>query len=181
MWKWSDLKRILRKESRDVDVSDLAAIMWPVVYPTASNPEHRPKEPHITIVFLGEIEKLDYTKEDVVDAIKETLWDLYVWVKVIGLEWFGPEKNVPVLRVDHPYLYVFNEAMKMVLEMKGIEFDNTYPEYKPHVTITDEAALDGVWPEMLLAGPVELWWGGEHITIDEKMIGQVVTLEEDNG
>lgn len=169
MWKWNDLKRLILKR-QDLDTRNLGAIMWPVAYPNLLDPSggtyYQPKDPHITVIYFGEIDgDIGYTKEDVIDAIESTMWEAYLWCRVTGVEWFGPEQDVPVLRVEHDYLPVFWESIKGALRQRGIPFDETYPEYKPHVTIPTLAALEGVYPNHLLAGPVELWWGNEHIQI----------------
>lgn len=165
MWKWNDLKRLLRKRE-GLDARKLGAVMWPVVYPNLGE-GYVPANPHVTVIYFGEITgDIGFTKEDVIDAIKATPHDVYLWLKADGIEWFGPENNIPVLRVHHDYLPVYHHSIRESLRARGIPFDETYPEYKPHVTITDAAALDGVVPSLMLAGPVELWWGGEHIPIE---------------
>ncbi len=172
MWKWSDLKRLLTRKAAQVDIADLGAVMWPVLYPTI--PDHgqgdayQPKDPHITIVIFKDINNPDlgFSREDVMDAVRATLHDVFLWTKVDALEWFGAEQNIPVLRVSHDYLYAYREALLVELEARGIQIDMTFPEYKPHVSITDEAALSGVYPDKLLAGPVEVWWGDVHYKMD---------------
>lgn len=161
MWKWSDLKRLLKRKSPRLDTADLGAVMWPVAYPDDMLP---PKDPHITVVVFKDINNPDlgFTREDVMDAVRQTMYDLYLWVTVDGVEWFGAERDIPVLRVSHDNLYAYRESIMEELAARGIPVDMTFPEYKPHVSITDEAALDGVYPDKLLAGPVEVWWGDEH-------------------
>jgi len=164
MWKWSTLKRFLRK-SVGSDISTSGAIMWPAVYPLdPAHPEYRPREPHSTIVYLGDITDVNYTKEEVIDAIKDTYHSVFLWVYVEGLDWFGPEENIPVLRVHHDYMRPYHDTLTKVLKIRGIPFSEEY-DYSPHITITPQAALDEVWPKKILLSPVELWWGGEHIKI----------------
>lgn len=166
MWKWSDLKRIfMRKAMRDT--ADLGAVMWPVLYPSDMMP---PENPHITVVIFTDIndDNLGYTREDVMDAVANTLYDVFLWTKVDGLEWFGENADIPVLRVSHDYLEAYRQSILTELEARGIPVDMTFPEYKPHVTIRDEAALDGIYPDKLLAGPVEVWWGNEHYRMPER-------------
>ena len=164
MWKWSDLKRIFMRKAATRDTADLGAVMWPVAYPDDMNP---PENPHITVVIFTDInnEDLGYTREDVMDAVRNTVHDNFLFVNVDGVEWFGAEQNVPVLRVSHDYLEKYREAIMAELEKRGIPVDMTFPEYKPHVSITDVAALEGVFPNKLLAGPVEVWWGNVHYKV----------------
>lgn len=170
MWKWNDLKRLLTRKSAPLDTRDLAAIMWPVGYPDQGHAEYNPRQPHVTVIYFGDISgDIGYTKEDVLDVIRETSWNAFLWMKVDGIEWLGPDQNVPVLRVSHSYLEPYWESIKAALRARGIPFDETYPEYKPHVTITDKAALDDVYPSTLITGPVELWWGDVHYNIDDRV------------
>lgn len=167
MWKWSDLKRLLKRKSGMRDIADLGAVMWPVVYPSDMMP---PKDPHITIVVFKDINNPDlgYTREDVMDAVAKTMYDVFIWVKAEGIEWFGEDQNIPVLRVSHSFLNAYRESLIVELEARGIQIDMTFPEYKPHVTLSDEAALEGVYPDRLLAGPVEVWWAEEHFKMPER-------------
>lgn len=168
MWKWSDLKRLLTRKAAMRDTADLGAVMWPVTYPPTMPAEYIPENAHITVVMFNDINNPDlgYTRGDVIDAVRSTIWDVMLWCNVDGLEWFGEEKNVPVLRVSHNYLEAFHKSIMVELEARGIPVDMTFPEYKPHVTIPDNAALDEAWPDKLLAGPVEVWWGNEHYKVD---------------
>lgn len=169
MWKWNDLKRILMRKASTRDIADLGAVMWPVVYPQMADPKYQPKDPHITVVIFTDINnpELGYTRQDVMDAVAHTMYEVFVWPKVEGVEWFGENQDIPVLRVHHSFLNAYRESLLVELEARGIPVDTTFPDYKPHVTITDEAALDGVYPQHLLAGPVEVWWGGEHYQMPE--------------
>lgn len=182
MWKWNDLKRLLTRKAAMRDTKDLGAIMWPVVYPDMGGEKYQPKEPHVTVVIFTDINNPDlgFTKEDVIDVIKQTQWDVYLWLRVSELEWFGAENNIPVLRVTHDYLEAYHNKVKAALAARGIPVDETFPEYKPHVSITDDAALDGVYPTLMLAGPVELWWGNEHFQIDDKKVINKVVTNRDN-
>lgn len=169
MWKWSDLKRIFMRKANGYDIADLGAVMWPVVYPQMRDPKYQPKDPHITVVVFKDIRnpELGFTREDVMDAVKNTMYDVFVWPTVDGVEWFGAEQDVPVLRVSHDFLNAYRNSLLVELEARGIQVDMTFPDYKPHITITDEAALDHVYPEHVLAGPVEVWWGAQHYRMPE--------------
>ena len=166
MWKWSDLKRIFMRKADTRDIADLGAVMWPVMYPSDMLP---PEDPHITVVVFNDINnpELGYTREDVMDAVTNTMHGVFLWVDVEGLEWFGENADIPVLRVSHAHLERFRNSLLAELEKRGIPVDMTFPEYKPHVTIRDEAALDGLYPNKLLALPVEVWWGEKHYKVGD--------------
>lgn len=169
MWKWSELKRLVLRKASGMDTADLGAVMWPVLYPII--PDHgqasgsyQPKDPHITVVVFKDINNPDlgFTRQDVMDAVADTIHDVFLWVEVEGLEWFGENADIPVLRVSHDYLEVYRKSLLGALEARGIPVDMTFPDYKPHITITDAAALDGIYPGKFLALPVEVWWGNTH-------------------
>lgn len=162
MSNWQKIKDKVLKRVPDYDVSELGAVMWPVLYPTTTAPEHKPHEPHVTVVVFKGIAGLDFTANDIIETVREVSDTVMLWLTTGEVEWFGPDSDVPVLRVDHDYLYTFRDSLLTLLYAKGFEPDMTYPEYKPHITITEAAAKDGVHPLYLLAGPVEVWWGNER-------------------
>jgi hypothetical protein len=120
----------------------------------------------VTVVIFENINdpELGFTKEDVIEVVK-TFPEAMLRLRVTGLEWFGVDQSVPVLRVEHDYLEVFHDALVKALAAKGIPVDTTFPEYKPHVTIPDEAALDRVWPTALMTGTPEVWWADEKFKV----------------
>lgn len=161
MWKWSFLKRLLSKRA---EISNLGAVMWPVYF------EGVP-DAHVTVVIFDDINNpnIGFTKEDVISAVEELEHCQYLWLSVDGLEYFGPDKDVPVLRVSHSYLHIFREQLISILTERGIPINENYPEYKPHVTIPEGMSE---YPEKLLASPVEVWWGGEHYSVPCKYSGK---------
>ena len=158
MWKWSELKRLLKGNKSDT--ADLGAIMWPVIYPSDMMP---PENPHVTVVIFEDINNpsLGYTLEDVMEVVRRTTDNMMLWLRVEDVEWFGAEKDVPVLRVWHDFLPVYRKKVMAELEARGIPVDMKFPIYKPHCTITNETVEFGQYPEHLLAGTPEVWWGDE--------------------
>src|SRR5690349_20457315 len=161
-WSWAYLKTLLgfKKEYTN---EDFIAVMWPAAYPQGYP---APVDPHCTIVMMGTTDRANFTKEEVLEVIRETLhWNSFLLTTVAGLEWFGPDENVPVLRLEHGLLQKFHDDLKARLKAKGIFVDETYPVYKPHVTITEEAALTRNFPDKIMLTPVQLWWGEEKMSI----------------
>ena len=180
MWKWADLKRLLRK-AETKDIADLGAVMWPVVYPNMVDAKYQPENPHITVVIFNDVNnpELGFTFADVIDVVQDTIGSVMIWCKVTGVEWFGAEANVPVLTVEHSLLHQFREELIANLSARGIPVDMTFPEYKPHVTITAEAALDRVYPEHVLAGPVEVWWAEAHYAVPAEKVETLLETESE--
>lgn len=168
MWKWADLKKFLKREAT---VDDLAAVMWPVVPWGATE---KVDEPHCTILMLGDIRELNFTKQEVIQAIQETYHTVFIWAEVEGLEWFGENKDVPVLLLNHEYLFMYRDSLEDVLRMRGIKWDEHFPTYRPHVTVNQEVVDSGFIPQKVMLSPVELWWGKERIVIPNP--DQLVTV-----
>lgn len=166
MWKWSDLKRIVFGKAAD-DFSKTIYIMWPAYMPKVMDSQYVKEDLHATVLFIGEMtDGMTFSKETVIEAIRHTLFDRYLWVTVAGIDWFGPEQNIPVMRIEHNELHSYRDSLESELNKRGVPVDQTYPVFKPHVTTTIEAVNDNQVPERLLLGPVQLWWGTEHIKIN---------------
>lgn len=144
------------------EFEDTAIIAYPVLWPSGHRDPQIP-DVHSTVVFLGDVSNSEFTKEDVLDAMREFDVNVYRWVDVDGLDWFGPNHDVPVLRISHSGLQGFYERLTEKLAIKGIFSASEFP-YSPHVTIDMETATIG-WPNHLMLGPVELWWREEKIKI----------------
>lgn len=170
MWKWSELKNLLKKEkSGGWDLKDLGAIMLPVIYPAYKEDIYNPTDPHITMVQFLDINNPEngYTKEDIFEVIENTgEIGFQLQVPVTGVEYFGENNDWPVLRVEHQFLHKFNANLKAALGARGIIYDTRFPEFKPHVSTTAEAARDGVYPANFWTRPVEVWWGDKHYKFD---------------
>lgn len=161
-WSWAHLKTLLGFK-KEYTKEDYIAVMWPVAYPLDYP---APKDPHITIIMLGTTDTANFTKDEVLDAMKETNYNAMPYVSVSGLEWFGPDNDVPVLTVKHSFLFDYKKHLERRLAERGIFNTSSYPDYRPHITITEDAATGNNYPLKLVLGPVELWWGTEHIRID---------------
>ena len=113
--------------------------------------------PHTTLVYLGdsvnlksfqlsEILKVAYRVSLIVDPL---------WLKVFGVELFGENKEVDVLRlVSTPQL----------LAVRGFfeEWDDgSFPDFKPHATIGPAFSRDENIPMALLFDRICVWWGDE--------------------
>jgi 2'-5' RNA ligase len=158
IYKWTDLKNLLRKQQ---DFTETAVVVWRVADDIINNVT----SPHVTIIYLGEIVNLD--QQGVINAIRQTNYQTILLAHPSGIEWFGPDKNVLVLRVEHPFFEKYHEALTQALASRGIASASQFPEYKPHITLAmpDEELQAFAWPPVIPVGPVELWWGGEKIQL----------------
>lgn len=155
IWKWSELKRLLKNTD---DVAQSACIMFPVGEKVPGV-----EEPHVTVIYLGDVANLN--KQDILDAMAEvdSSYDAMFFARTGEVEWFGPEKNIPVLRMEHSYLEKYRLLVESALNKRGIENGSEYKEYKPHMTITEAMALTGNYQQSYILTEPELWWGREHI------------------
>ena len=130
-------------------------IVWPAWFPGSTDPEL-----HATALFLGHTDTVDYSKEDVERHMGTPyLWPS--WVYVTGQDWFGRNKDVPVLTLERRNLMLLTrDSLKRHLERVGI-LANTDFAFNPHVTVAKELD-DLVRPDFIhLESPV-LWWGADR-------------------
>jgi 2'-5' RNA ligase len=160
MWRWSELKALLKK--KEYSNNDYIAVMWPVAYPSGYP---APVDPHCTVIILGTTDTVNFTKEEVLEVIRnQRQHNSFLFTKVKELTWFGPDADVPVLLLDHTVLEEFQSNLKRDLAAVGIQDASSYPEYRPHCTITENAARTRNFPDRLMLTPVQLWWGTEKIS-----------------
>lgn len=112
-------------------------------------------DPHSTILWLGDVTKADYTKEEVAAVIKRVAEPVYMVAKVTGKELFGPEKDITVLKIDNNILVPQYENIVQALEPIGAVSASQFG-YSPHVTVDEVTWQDH--PSEVHLGPVELWW-----------------------
>lgn len=155
MWTLKQLKDIFRKG----DFKDSAVVVWPVVYPAGYLP---PKEPHVTILYLPDVTSV--SKELVLEAIKATGHEVYLVARAEGIEMFGPDKDIPVVRVQHNYFEDYYRQLREEFDKRGIEYSTLY-DYSPHVTMSEEAGRENLYPQKFNLLPVQLWWRNEKIRI----------------
>lgn len=143
-------------------MSEHAAVVYPAEFSSHYALEHGIPDLHTTIFNLGKVAELDYIKEDVVEALTEVDFNMFIWVDIIATERFGPDKDIPVLRVRHDMLQTKFDEVNAVLLGAGIPNGSIFAheEYKPHITVNEEVFASP--PKNALLSPAELWWGGVH-------------------
>lgn len=134
--------------------SDSIAIVWPSNWPMAD------EEAHCTIMFLGNISNVSFTKIDLWNAISTIKWPL-MSVRTAGIEMFGPKADIPVVRLDSVILHTFHDKLEATLKAEGIESASEFKEYKPHITVKNYEE-DMLIPDIVHLGSPEVWWGDER-------------------
>lgn len=115
-------------------------------------------QPHVTLFYFPDVTNAEFTKQEMVNAIAESHFKrTHHLATVFGAKAFGPDKNVPVLRVGvgQQVLSHVYASIKTVLNRNNMFFDNTWG-FDPHVTVDLETALTP--PKQVLLRPLELWW-----------------------
>lgn len=137
------------------------AIMLPVL----GTDDFGVEDPPVTVVYFGDhVDTLPYDGEDVAELIQDIHLG-YLGGRFDELDWFGEDNSVPVLRVEHDLLYRYRMDLVELLTNHNMMPPETYPTYKPHVSISLELANSGRYPQTYILGLPEVWWGNEHIRV----------------
>lgn len=129
-------------------------IMYPVNWPTDD------PEAHCTLFYLGEMPDISFTQHDLIDALEEANLEAPGEVPTAGLELFGPEKDIPVVRLDSLLLRTQKAALGYILRGYGVKDASSFPDYQPHVTLVNPQKE--IPTTINLAAP-QIWWGNERL------------------
>lgn len=141
------------------EFDDSACIAYPASWPDTI------KDPHSTLIYLGEISKLSYTKEDVLEVMDQEALSAPGAVEIDEIEMFGPDKDIPVAKLTSLRLKAQRAAIEFGLAEKGIHSTSEFG-YNPHVSLTYDNDVDVEeleLPETVTLAPPELWWGDERL------------------
>lgn len=149
------------------------AIVWPAWFQGSTDPEL-----HVTALFLGTTDTVDYTREDAEAALGRYLWP--AWIKTTGLAMFGRNGDIPVLKLERTKLLAVTRMdINERLKRRGITASSEFA-FNPHVTVAKEAQhvqSELFWAnEIHLEAPV-LWWGDSrqvHTNHDMQKLRAVV-------
>ena len=113
---------------------------------------------HCTVLYLGEI--VDDRVQGInfriaCERLRYTYLNSALKVHTTGLHWFGPDGNIPVIRVEHDLLPTVRSTL---LEMfaNGSQFK----DYNPHITVP---SFDYELPQSLWLDGLHLSWGDEKV------------------
>jgi len=155
----------------------MAALMFTVPEETARILNELPvpgrREPHnshITVVYLGDdtpIERIGELLPVLYDVTSKTL-PFSVSTDLITTFPAGKD-GVPVIaKVRSPELHAFRAALCQAMDEAGIEYDNKFPVFKPHVTVAYAKDPDLTFevdiPEISWSAHELLLWGSNRGT-----------------
>lgn len=144
------------------DYSKTAYMFYPANWPNDV------EEPHCTIVYFGETGGLNFGPLDIVAVFSGAPWFegfLNLSAKTKGsLTMFGEEHNIPVVELDEPLLHTNSDQVRAVLRAAGMSWDQTHPDYRPHVSVGPSSASEAI-PERIILGHPVLGWGNERYSL----------------
>ena len=144
--------------------SSSVGIVYPYVYPQGVDFPTRGNDPHCTLIYLGPLSDVDFTQEDVLLSLSGLDFGDIGIVDVDGLDLFGQDKDILVMRLKSSVLVDNFEAVRGRLAEKGIENASSFPDYSPHITLTEHyhgPTIGYTLPTTVGLGRPQLWWGEE--------------------
>lgn len=152
------------------DYSDSVCVAYPYVFPQDTNlPIDYDMEAHSTVIYLGDVDNIKASKEEVLKALSSVSYNPTGIVDVSGLELFGPESNILVMTLDSSDLTENFGKVSEALGSIGVENASSFPDYKPHVTLNEDyhgPTIGFSLPTTIGLGEPELWWGSEKISVE---------------
>lgn len=151
------------------DYSDHIAIVFPV---TSSVPTdfdiQEGVEAHCTLIYLGKVSEVSYTKEDVQAVLDRVKISPPESVATSELALFGPDEDVLVMTLDKAELTKARETLERALLKIGAKNGSEYKDYNPHITLDAKTNMDLAkatetidLPPTVTFDTLELWWGDE--------------------
>ena len=145
------------------DYSKSVGIMFPSSWPEDKD------DAHCTLLYLGDMDNLTCTRDDLEIVVKRLDTRAPEEVIVTGVDLFGPENNVLVATLDPIKLQPIRDSFERTLAKINVFNGSEYKDYKPHVTIAEDftgtmenAVEDTKLPRTVFLGAPRLWWGDEH-------------------
>lgn len=123
-------------------------------------------EPHVTLLYLGEIPDLPYTKEQLVEVMKPYLGIGGGFATPKRFELFGENKDHLVVTLDDWSLQILRSLVLKVVDGIGGKNGSSFKDFNPHVTLLEDYSgeLDNLeLPASIHLGPLEIWWGDEQL------------------
>lgn len=147
------------------------AIVYPAIAPSdAYNlPTDRSIKTHVTVSLLGEISEVDFTKEELIAALRSIHWQVVSDAEVENLELFGIKNDFLVMVLRSPSFQSNWKQVNETLTRSGLVSLDKYPNYRPHITLMenyeDALPIPAFLPPVIKVGFPELWWGTETIPL----------------
>lgn len=133
-------------------------IVWPAFFTGSTDPEA-----HVTALFLGNTDNVNYTK----DQVEHAIWAMsrygnFGMHSTAGTALFGKNKDKPVILLNDGGLGWAVVRMTAMLVQIGITPSTLFP-FNPHITVPEGSVI----PETVHLGHPVVWWGNERATHPE--------------
>lgn len=140
-------------------MSDSIAIVMPATFPGSV------ADSHCTNIFLGEITpSLHFTKDHLLNVCYdlEAIFSRNVTrtFDVSGVDWFGVDRDIPVMRLESRWLMHFRKVLEQYLMEEASIKNASEWGYQPHVTLPEGYDVSNLPKVVTLSKPV-VWWGNE--------------------
>lgn len=129
--------------------------------PKPFDPNIECDDSHITSVYFGDDDLPEDLFNDLVEAVRWAIADNQIFrqtVEPLGFDYFGENADYPVLRLkDNGSLEKFRNSIleHCSPELKQVfEENETYPEYKPHITLKK---IGEELPEEIELEYIQIW------------------------
>lgn len=141
-------------------MSDGIAIVMPAAFPGSV------ADSHCTNIFLGNVS--DPERKFVKDHLVNVCFDLEAifsrnltrTFNVSGVDWFGVDRDIPVMRLDSSWLMHFRKVLEQYLWEEAEIKSASEWDYQPHVTLPEQYDVSALPNYVTLSKPV-VWWGDE--------------------
>lgn len=140
-------------------MSESIAIVMPATFPGSD------EKSHCTNIFLGDIgPNLHFTKDHLLNVCYdlEAIFSRNVTRRfdVSGVDWFGVDRDIPVMRLESRWLMHFRKVLdQYLMEEANIKSASEW-DYQPHVTLPEGYDVSNLPEYVTLSKPV-VWWGDE--------------------
>lgn len=141
-------------------MSEGIAIVMPATFPGSV------ADSHCTNIFLGTTDdpNLHFTKDhllnvafDLEAAFSRTMTRRF---DVTGVDWFGVDRDIPVMRLEPSWLVNFRKVVDYYLWEEAQIKSASEWDYQPHVTLPEGYDVSDLPKYVTLSKPV-VWWGDE--------------------
>lgn len=136
------------------------AIVMPATFPGSV------ADSHCTNIFLGKTDDPDlhFVKDNLTNVLYdlEAVFHRNIWRRfdVTGVDWFGVDRDIPVMRLESSWLMHFRKVLEQYLmEEANIKSASEW-DYQPHVTLPEGYDVSTLPPHVTLSKPM-VWWGDE--------------------
>ena len=150
------------------DFDSSVMIAYPYVFPQNTElPIDFNIDAHSTIMWLGEIDDVDASKEDILSALSSIEFEDVGIVDVGELALFGEDKDNLVMLLNSSNLETNYDRVASVLSRIGVYNASEY-SYNPHITLNYSYQGPTVGfdlPTTVGLGTPKLWWGTEVLDI----------------